>query len=116
LRVEKGLPLDAILRWDGPGRFYTNHDGYKYRVFEEEKTGKYKRKFEHVLIMSKHIGRELKYEETVHHRNGIKHDNRIEILELWSRNHPPGQRVDDLIKYYIEFLSLHGYKCLKEKE
>ena len=69
--------------------------------------------FEHVFIMSEYIGRPLHEKETVHHINGIKTDNRIENLELWSHSHPYGQRIDDKISWCIEFLNEYGYDVIK---
>lgn len=60
---------------------------------------------DHVYVMEEHLGRRLREKENVHHRNGVRHDNRIENLELWSRSQPCGQRVTDKIEWAQQFLT-----------
>lgn len=52
---------------------------------------------QHRHVMQQVLGRPLQHHEHVNHRNGQKHDNRPENLELWSTpRQPKGQRVSDM--------------------
>lgn len=58
--------------------------GYIYiKVYNHPMSGKQGYYAEHRLIFEKHIGRYLKKEEVVHHKNGIITDNRLCNLELF---------------------------------
>lgn len=87
-------------------RHFKRH-GYVYISVPSLVTGKKHAIFEHRYVMSKHLERELRPEETVHHKDGNRANNALENLELFSSNHGPGQRVVDKVQFAIEILTLY---------
>lgn len=78
VRVRRGADHPG---WKG-GRI--EHEGYvRIRV-----DGRYP--FEHVVVMEEWLGRKLTPDETVHHRNGDRADNRIGNLQLRVGRHGKG--------------------------
>lgn len=78
-----------IGKYSGITRYITNQ-GYVYvRAREHPRAVKNNGLvFEHILVMEKRLGRYLLPNENVHHKNGIKTDNRDENLELWVKGQP----------------------------
>ena len=75
---------------------WREHKGYVYGSYKGQKL------MQHRFVWEQHHGRVLHPFENIHHINGIRHDNRIENLELWTKAQPAGQRPEDLVKWVVE--------------
>jgi hypothetical protein len=96
-RIKSGEGYISVwVSYDNP--FYSMADHYKYIA-------------EHRLVMAQSLGRCLTKDEIVHHKNGIKTDNRIENLEL-TKN---GQHCKDHHKGYQDGFE-KGYKDGLDKQ
>lgn len=97
------------------GHGWLNHQGYRL-ISKPEHPRAYRNGavLEHILVMENMIGRSLLPGENVHHKNGQRHDNREENLELWSSAQPSGQRISDKVAWAREILALYGHMFPEE--
>jgi len=80
-RYDSRIPYkEKCYNWKG-GR-HKNSEGYIQIRDRTHPNNNHGYVLEHRLIVEKHIGRYLYPWEIVHHKNGVKDDNRIENLEL----------------------------------
>lgn len=69
--------------------------------------------YKHRAVMAEILGRPLNPNESVHHINGDRADNRPENLELWVKSQPAGQRVEDLVNWANEILERYENEVQK---
>ena len=106
------------------GNEITRRDGYCYTYVgrgneHKYRTGDIAKKgytLTHVLVMSKHLQRPIQADcESVHHKNGIRNDNRLENLELRHRYHGSGQGVQEKIDQSLVFLYTYREMITEEQ-
>lgn len=111
-RVDAGDDLDRPIQQRSPagsmawtGWVRNPRSGYVYRSRSDRR--RMRIQLQHRFVMEQALGRELREGENVHHLNGMRDDNRLENLELWSTSQPSGQRIEDKTAWAKEWLAMY---------
>lgn len=102
-KYKRGLTPTLLCERHREGRKFETKTGYVVVYYPDHPNAQANGSlYEHVYVMSEHLGRPLAPGENVHHLNGVRNDNRLSNLELWSTSQPSGQRLEDKIRWAIE--------------
>ena len=94
--IEPGFEYEPFLNDNGYAYLDLDWDHWLIPFQTKAPNGKPRRQIsEHRYVMSVLLGRPLAKHETVHHKNGVKWDNRPKNLELWIKVQPAGIRATD---------------------
>lgn len=89
-----------------PEGWYYDKNGYLVRSVSVT-PGVYRVQLQHRKVLEDFLGRALLPHENVHHKNGVRDDNRIKNLELWSTSQPSGQRAKDKLAWARQIIALY---------
>jgi len=109
-----GTHYARLRRWGAPEAGYiakghTTRSGYRMAYAPEDPMAQRNgHVLEHRLVMSRLLGRPLDRIESVHHKNGVRDDNRAENLELWAKCQPAGQRAAELVEWARMIIEKYG--------
>lgn len=90
---------------------YKNEHGYMY-IYRLDG----RKQNLHRAVWEKEYGVVLSKEQNIHHKNGVRDDNRLCNLELWDTSQPSGQRVEDKVSHALLLISRYQPTLVKESE
>lgn len=80
-RLKNGVPLELPERFKSIYKSGWIHKGYRWICLPDGREVP-----EHRYLMEQNLGRTLDNDEVVHHKNGVKDDNRLSNLEVKTRS------------------------------
>lgn len=64
--------------------------------------------WQHRYVFEAQLGRPLRLDEEIHHKDGNRSNNNLDNLELWSTSQPKGQRGSEKRAWAIEIMELYS--------